>query len=513
MPGNRKHIVKTMCFDIEVSDEATAAAFSDRLRAVDCEMLLNTALEKYDKLKDTIIIDRIELDIGSIVPDEVDAIGSEITRQLEASLSHLLHSEFYRVSSAAAHETAKTGIGSLRGNVAETDLEVLMHYLRTGSLPWNIIDSPDMEEMLLNIAHTDTASFIKFLTPELSSNIVIERIATIFKYSTVVLILRNFLDEGKFLQTEKLTAALTEHLSFSLVRNVKKGLASVYLSLVSSSVQQIQNYIDAFIVFLKPVLGSLSISALETIQENIQILISSVSDDRLTCLFENIQRIVLQRINEENGTVDNDLNSRAGQEAKNGLINPAKLENIPEDEDIGKNDRFEEQQYHFLDNAGLALINWGFIQNSLAQLGWVKDRQIADEQSRNKILIWMDYLVWGQRRIHEYGLTLNKVLLGMQPSDVADIHELLTGQEKRAADELLKAVIEHWSRLKNTSIDGLRASFLQRNGRLSDDDGGWQMHVESKGIDILIESLPWTYSIVKTPWMEKPLFTQWSTKA
>lgn len=124
----------------------------------------------------------------------------------------------------------------------------------------------------------------------------------------------------------------------------------------------------------------------------------------------------------------------------------------------------------------------------------------------------MDYLVWGQRRIHEYGLMLNKVLIGMHPADVADIHKALTGKEKKAADELLNTVIDYWSILKSTSIEGLRTSFLQRNGKLSNEDGGWQMHVESKGYDMLIDSLPWTYTIIKSPWMEKPLFTQWSTK-
>jgi hypothetical protein len=29
---------------------------------------------------------------------------------------------------------------------------------------------------------------------------------------------------------------------------------------------------------------------------------------------------------------------------------------------------------------------------------------------------------------------------------------------------------------------------------------------------MLIDSLPWSFSIIKLPWMQKPLFTQWQTK-
>ena len=96
--------------------------------------------------------------------------------------------------------------------------------------------------------------------------------------------------------------------------------------------------------------------------------------------------------------------------------------------------------------------------------------------------------------------------------DICDIHVSLSGHEKVAGQEFLETIIHHWSILKNTSIEGLRTTFLQRVGRLADEDGGWQLHTEAKSYDILIDSLPWSFSIIKFPWMTKPLFTQWPTK-
>ena len=77
---------------------------------------------------------------------------------------------------------------------------------------------------------------------------------------------------------------------------------------------------------------------------------------------------------------------------------------------------------------------------------------------------------------------------------------------------MIETVIDSWTALKKVSNEGFRQSFLQREGRLANDEAGWQLHVTSKAYDILIERLPWSYSIIKFPWMIKPLFTQWSTQ-
>jgi hypothetical protein len=326
------------------------------------------------------------------------------------------------------------------------------------------------------------------------------------------------LDDEVARESESFAAMILENMSFSQLKNVKRALALIYLSFVNNANQQNKNYTDAFIVLLQPLLRRLTIQVLKAIQDKMRSLQSLLPDSPLNYLYGNVTGIVTQLLKEKEKSA-----GEAEDRFPNILQNPGdeseitKPDSIP-DEHIYKPDgnlqeAADEQQDYFLDNSGLVLLNWALIQNNLEQLGWVKERKITDEQSRNKILIWMDYLVWGQRRLHEYGLTLNKVLLGMHPADIADIHESISASEKKAAEVLLNAVIENWSVLKSTSIDGLRTSFVQRNGRLSNEDGGWQMHVESKGLDILIDSLPWTYSIIKTPWMEKPLFTQWSTKA
>ena len=74
---------------------------------------------------------------------------------------------------------------------------------------------------------------------------------------------------------------------------------------------------------------------------------------------------------------------------------------------------------------------------------------------------------------------------------------------------MLGSVIEHWVILKNTSIEGLRESFLQRNGKLTFANNEWLLQVEQKPYDMLLQSLPWNIGIIKLAWMRNILKTEW----
>jgi hypothetical protein len=70
-------------------------------------------------------------------------------------------------------------------------------------------------------------------------------------------------------------------------------------------------------------------------------------------------------------------------------------------------------------------------------------------------------------------------------------------------------MIAHWKIIGTTSLAGLRETFLQREGHLSHDDEKWQLHVEPRTFDMLLDHLPWGYQLLKFPWMERPLHVEW----
>jgi hypothetical protein len=114
---------------------------------------------------------------------------------------------------------------------------------------------------------------------------------------------------------------------------------------------------------------------------------------------------------------------------------------------------------------------------------------------------------------YEFEFSLIKVLLGLRPEDPLPAADgCLGATEREEGAALLSAAIEHWSALRNTSIDGLRTAFLQRRGFLRPVDGGWSLHPENKSFDLLLDALPWGIGIVKLPWMPVTIFTEWASR-
>jgi hypothetical protein len=67
----------------------------------------------------------------------------------------------------------------------------------------------------------------------------------------------------------------------------------------------------------------------------------------------------------------------------------------------------------------------------------------------------------------------------------------------------------------HTSVAGLRESFLQREGRLQQDKTPagepprWRLRVHTRGIDVLLDRLPWSFQTIRLPWMQGALHVEW----
>ncbi len=122
----------------------------------------------------------------------------------------------------------------------------------------------------------------------------------------------------------------------------------------------------------------------------------------------------------------------------------------------------------------------------------------------------LQYLATGRVGDMEHELALNKILCGVPLDQPLERQIRLTKKEKTEADGLLRAVIGHWSALGKTSIDGLRGTFLCREGKLSQKPNGtWLLQVEQQTVDLLLGKLPWIFSTIKLPWMQEMLTVEW----
>lgn len=112
------------------------------------------------------------------------------------------------------------------------------------------------------------------------------------------------------------------------------------------------------------------------------------------------------------------------------------------------------------------------------------------------------------REIEESQFLFPKILCGFPITNVL-VPVALSENEINTATGLLKACLNHWDKLKNSSINTLRNSFLQRKGIVVLVDNAYQLTVEKSAIDILLNSLPWSLNIVRLPWLKETIFTTW----
>ncbi len=160
--------------------------------------------------------------------------------------------------------------------------------------------------------------------------------------------------------------------------------------------------------------------------------------------------------------------------------------------------------------AGLVLLH-PFLERCFTTLGLAAGTPAAIlPAALPKAAALLHWLATGRDEAYEFELGTIKVLLGLTPADpLPPAAGLLGDGEREEGGALLAAALAHWGALKNTSVEGLRLSFLQRPGLLARRGEGWLLRPEPESFDLLLGHLPWGIGVVKLPWMTRPLFTEW----
>ncbi|MDY6982956.1 MAG: contractile injection system tape measure protein [Pseudomonadota bacterium] len=164
-----------------------------------------------------------------------------------------------------------------------------------------------------------------------------------------------------------------------------------------------------------------------------------------------------------------------------------------------------------VDNVGLVLVA-PFIPRLFSMLNVTANGNFPDHAAAERGVHLLQYLVTGQEFTPEYRLLLNKVMCGILPAFPVCAGIDVSPQEKDAIEQLLQSIIQHWKILGSTSIAGLRQTFLQREGWLRQDENGWHVEVKPGSFDMLLDQLPWSYSLIKFTWMDKPMHVTWRNK-
>lgn len=168
----------------------------------------------------------------------------------------------------------------------------------------------------------------------------------------------------------------------------------------------------------------------------------------------------------------------------------------------------QEETIH-LPNAGIILLH-PFLPTLFSRLGFWDGSDFRDPGARQRAIGLLHFLATGERQeVPEYQLVLPKLMCGypLEMPVPADI--VLTDEECGECLTLLRSAIARWEKLAGTSIDGFREGFLRRDGQLFRKDDRLILKVQSAGIDVLLDYLPWNLSLVKLPWVKEMLYVDW----
>jgi len=179
-----------------------------------------------------------------------------------------------------------------------------------------------------------------------------------------------------------------------------------------------------------------------------------------------------------------------------------------------KNPRNSEQNlaktaYEIMDS-GLVLLA-PYLPALFERTGCIEKGVFANEESQRKALAVLKYAAYGKYAEPPKDAALMNLICNLPVSPVLYADELpkVSDSEKELIDSLLNAVIANWKAVGHMSPDGLRGTYFVRNGTLETAGATDMLTVETKTFDILLDKLPWGYSMIKHSWMKKVLNVKW----
>jgi len=164
---------------------------------------------------------------------------------------------------------------------------------------------------------------------------------------------------------------------------------------------------------------------------------------------------------------------------------------------------------YYVENAGIILLH-PFLAHYFRGGELLQDKHFKDAEAQELAVHLLYYLATKEEHPAEPKLLLPKFLCGLPFPHPIDRYLELPEALKQEAENVLQAALNHWGALPNTSPDGLREGFLQRDGKLEKRGDDWFLLVESKTLDILLNKLPWNISLVKLPWLKDLLRVEWN---
>ncbi|GAB59477.1 contractile injection system tape measure protein [Rheinheimera nanhaiensis] len=165
-------------------------------------------------------------------------------------------------------------------------------------------------------------------------------------------------------------------------------------------------------------------------------------------------------------------------------------------------------------NAGLVLAA-PYLPLLWQRLGYLQGQRFASVQQAWQACALLHYMASGDTAAapQDYWQQwrLSMLLNGCEPPCPGGLDLQLRDSACELADSLLCGIIAQWPKLASSSVSTLRECFLQRSGSLCQlgNGTGWQLQLQSGPYDMLLDGLPWSFSLIRYHWMQGELYVHW----
>ena len=472
---------------------------------------LELLFDEYDFEDGIIRLNELTLDLSIEKGHDFGNLPTEIYRQLKEKIDQQIpFQKELRIDYAENSEAEKQNVRRI--SAAQNSRNVFLFFLENGYLSWygkeEQIDSFTLSEIWEK--NLDNRAFFRELDRILGTNeTASDRFILQFQDETITAYLRR-----KNLRIHAETSAILK-ISQNLDKDGRRIFLKLLIRLAHDDFPGVSKTFDRLIFGVmmeeKRVSRKTNIPEIEQFKKLFQRILPETS----------VQDSVLEKIDlliEGQSSVSN-LSGKSEEQSpeKKMKIDDEKLEDktIPGNLATEHSSKFQPQQ--FLDknegeigvqNAGLILLH-PFLKQFFTTTGIIGKQGILAHENFDVAVQSLHFLATGNENTFEGNLVFEKFLCGVPLKMPVQKQSLLTEQIKNEANELLFEVVRHWAALKNTSADGLREAFIQRDGKLFQEDDKYKLIVERKAQDILLERLSWNIAVIKLPWISNILFTEW----
>jgi hypothetical protein len=161
----------------------------------------------------------------------------------------------------------------------------------------------------------------------------------------------------------------------------------------------------------------------------------------------------------------------------------------------------------YLTGAGVVLVH-PFLEQLFRERDLLDGRAFRGLEARDRAVQMIGLIAFGRVDVQEHDLVLAKVLCGAAIEEPLE-PVLLEDADVGACEELVRAVLQHWTALRSSSPALLREQFFLREGKLEDVDSGRRLTIERRAQDVLLARLPWGFGVVGPPWLNNRIFVHW----